>query len=113
MPNAYAIKPGEFTFSLMDLYEAKRSPDMRLTPIAFGEDEGKLAVGSAPAWKGTMSSYPELKELREVNPDVAEGLENAIEVSKQCEGIKGVVTRGGVKIPKKADCQINPAKYNR
>jgi len=103
---AYAIRSPRFTFSIEDFLKVKGSPKMRLTKTPFVHDyEDKVFIGKAVDWKGAEG----VEQVREINPDVADGLEKAISISEACEGVKGIVASGDRFLPKKVICQIKVA----
>lgn len=106
MLQAYAIKKPAFVFGVEDLMHVKDNPNMRLTATPFVHGyEDKVFLGHAVRWKGAKG----IEQVREINPDVAAGLEKAISISKACEGVKGVVRVGDRYLPKKVICQIERA----
>ncbi|RLG99507.1 hypothetical protein DRO19_02065 [Candidatus Bathyarchaeota archaeon] len=103
---AYAIRKPAFTFTIDDLMHVKDSSTMRLTASPFVHNyEDVVFLGHAAPWKGKKG----IEKVREINPDVAAGLEKAIEISQECEGVKGVVRVGDRWLPKKVICQIEKA----
>jgi len=103
---AYAIRRPAFEFTIDDLMHVKENPNMRLTASPFTHNyEDKVFLGRAARWKGAKG----IEQVREINPDVAAGLEKAIEISQECEGVKGVVRVGDRWLPKKVICQIEKA----
>lgn len=99
--NAYAIKRPAIVIGLKELHEARNDSGMRLTSSPFG-GEDNVFVGNAVSWKGKNGA-----EFASSAPEgVVRGLEKAKSISKSCAGIKGVVTIGGRKLPKKVVCQM-------
>jgi len=106
MLQAYAIKKPAFVFGVEDLMHVKTNPNIRLTATPFVHGyEDKVFLGGAAPWKGAKG----IEQVREINPDVAAGLEKAIDISQACEGVKGVVRVGDRYLPKKVICQIEKA----
>ena len=103
---AYAIRKPAFVFTIEDLMHVKESPEMRLTASPFVHNyEDVVFLGHAAPWKGAKG----IDQVREINPDVADGLEKAIKISQACEGVKGSVRVGDRWLPKKVICQIEKA----
>ncbi len=109
---AYAIRRPAFEFTIDDLMHVKENPNMRLTASPFTHNyEDKVFLGRAVRWKGAKG----IEQVKEINPDVAAGLEKAIDISKECsvekkgDAVKGVVRVGDRWLPKKVICQIEEA----
>lgn len=103
---AYAIKRPSFVFSVEDFLHIKQNPSMRLTATPFVHNfEDVVFLGAAAPWKGVKG----ITNVEAVNPKVAAGLRNAIRISQECSGVKGVVRVGGRYLPKKVICQIEKA----
>ena len=90
--------------SLVDVAEISADPRLRTSTTPFGARPGERIryVGRAVAWKSNPQAMPN---------EVREGLEKAIEISRKCEGVKGVgidPTTGKV-VPNKVICQIKKA----
>jgi len=106
MLQAYAIKKPAFVFGIEDLAFVKDNRNLRLTATPFVHGyEDKVFLGHAAPWKGAKG----VEGVRAIKPEVAEGLEKAISISKSCAGVKGVVRVGDRYLPKKVICQIEKA----
>jgi len=99
-----------------DIIAIKQNPKLRLTTSPFGlteEDirEGRkmLYVGRAVPWKGVKG----IEAVREINPDVAAGLEKAKAISQAAKGTKGVGVYKGRIMPLKCIKQIEIAEERK
>lgn len=115
--NAYAIKAPAIVGTIKDLIAIKNDPTIRLTATPFVHDfENKVFAGGAVPWKGVKG----IEAVREIKPSVAEGLEKAISISKECRAYDekgnlinpdnaGSVRVGDRYLPRKVLCQIEKA----
>jgi len=99
--HAYAIKKPAFTFTIDDLVRIRQNPNYRLTASPFAGEDVVFAGRSVP-WKGVKG----IETVREINKDVAAGLEKAISISQACRDKKGVTLFRGRWLPYKVICQI-------
>ena len=110
--NSYAFRR---VLTPEDALRVRQTPGIRLTSSPFmpGYRDASVPGRSAP-WKGLKKEKGEsldeyLSRLGKVNSDVASGLEKAVDISRACEGVKGVYKVGDRWIPAKAICQIKEA----
>ena len=90
--------------SLVDVAEIAADPAHRTATTPFGARPGERVryVGRAVMWKKNPGAMPK---------EVKKGLEKAKEISRKCEGVKGVgidPTTGKV-VPNKVICQLKEA----
>lgn len=102
--NAYALKK-ELTPE--DILAIRANPSLRLTASPMVHNYEDIAfLGRAAPWKGADG----IAEVEAINPDVAEGLREAIKISKACANVKGIVKVGDRYLSRKVLCQIEKAK---
>ena len=76
-------------FKLKDILDIKNDKRYRVSRTPFGAtySDPMLYAGNAVPWKGVKG----IDNVRKINAGVADGLENAIRISKKKAGVYGVV----------------------
>jgi len=108
--SAYAIK---VSATPLDLITIRDNASYRLTASPFVDNPEEVRFpGHAVPWKlGRHKPSPEnIEKVRKINARVAEGLERAIAISRECKDVEGVQRVGNRWLPKKVLCQIEKAK---
>ena len=114
--NSYAFKR---VLTPEDALRVRQTPGIRLTSSPFMPGYRDASVpGRSVVWKGLKKKKDEsldeyLSRLGKVKTGVASGLEKAIDISRACEKVTGVVKVGDRWIPAKAICQIKEAAKRR
>jgi len=114
--NSYAFKR---ILTPEDALRVRQTPGIRLTSSPFMPGYRDASVpGRSVVWKGLKKDEDEktedyLDRLGKVNSKVASGLGKAIDISKACKGVTGVIKVGDRWIPAKAICEIKEAAERR